>query len=127
MKYEDNDLGYLLEVDLHFPKHLHDYHKYYPLAPELMSGKENIVSDVSKENYKQYHDGKDVKDENTSKLLLTLYDKDKHVIHVRNLKYYLEKGLVLKQVHRYIKLNQSDWLKECIDFNTEKKRGDKRF
>ena len=122
MKYEDNDVGYFLEVDLHYPKHLHDYHKDYPLAPELMSVKENMVSDLSKEIYKCYNDGKTVRDEKTSKLLLTLYDKDKYVIHIRNLKYYLEKGLVLKQVHRCIKLNQSEWLKECIDFNTEKRK-----
>ena len=39
MKYEDNAVGYLLEVDLHYPKHLHEYHTYYQLAPELMSVK----------------------------------------------------------------------------------------
>jgi hypothetical protein len=122
MKYEDNDIGYLLEVDLHYPKHLHDYHKDYPLAPEIMNVKESMVSDVSKEIYKCYNNGKTVKDENTSKLLLTLYDKDKYVIHIRNLKYYLEKGLVLKQVHRCIKFNQSNWLKEWVDFNTEKRK-----
>ena len=38
MKYEDNDSVYLL-VDLEYPKHLHDYHKYYPLAPEIMNVK----------------------------------------------------------------------------------------
>ena len=58
MKYEDNDVGYFPDVDLHYPKHLHEYHKGYPLALEIMIVKENIVSDVSKEIYKQYHDGK---------------------------------------------------------------------
>ena len=81
-----------------------------------------MVSGVSKEICKQSHDGKDVKGEKTFKLLLTLHDKEKYVIHTRNLKLYLEKGLVLKHVHRCIKLSQSAWLKECIDFNTEKKR-----
>ena len=47
IKYEDNDTGYLLEVDLEHPKHLHDYHKGYPLAPEIMSVKESMVSEVS--------------------------------------------------------------------------------
>ena len=122
MKYEDNDIGYLLEVDLHYPKHLHDYHKDYPLAHELMSVKENMVPDVSKDICKCYNGGKTVRDEMTSKLLLTLYDKDKYVIHICNLKYYLEKGLALKQVHRCIKFNQSDWSKEWTDLNTEKEK-----
>ena len=51
-----------------------------------------------------------------------MYDKEKYVIHIRNLKHYLEKGLVLKQVHRCIKFNQSNWLKEWIDSNTEKEK-----
>ena len=82
--------------------------------------KRNIVSDVSEDVYKCYNDGKTVRGEKTSKLLLTLYDKDKHVIQIRNLKYYLEKGFVLKQIHRCIKLYQSELLKEWVDFNTEK-------
>ena len=56
------------------------------------------------------------------KLLLALYDKEKYVIHNRNLKYQLEKGLVLKTVHRCIKFYQSAWLKECLGCNTEKKK-----
>ena len=33
--------------------------------------------------------GTSVKDEKTSKRLLTLYDKDTYVIHIRNLKFLL--------------------------------------
>ena len=44
-------MGYLLEVDLHYPKHLHDYHKGYTLAPEIMSVQGNMVSYVSKDMY----------------------------------------------------------------------------
>ena len=89
MKHEDNDIVYLLEVDLHYPKHLPDHHKDYPLALEIMNVKESMVYDVSKEIYKCCNNGKTVRDEKTSRLLLTLHDKGKYVIHVRNLKYYV--------------------------------------
>ena len=102
MTYEDNDIGYLL-VYLEYPKHLHGYHKDYPLAPETMNVKASMASDVSNEIYKCYDNGKTVRDEKKFELLLTLYDKGKYVIHIRNLKYYLEKGLVLKNIHRCIK------------------------
>ena len=39
MKYEDNDVGYFLEVDVHYPTHLHDSRKDYPLAPQIMNVK----------------------------------------------------------------------------------------
>ena len=44
IKYEDNDIVYLLEVDLEYPKHVHEYHKDYTLAPEIMNVKESMVS-----------------------------------------------------------------------------------
>ena len=45
--------------------------------------------------------------------------KKYYVDHIRSLKQALNQGLVLKKVHRVIKFNQSTWLKEYIDMNTE--------
>ena len=53
------------------------------------------------------------------KFLCNLYDKAKHVDHIRSLKQALNHGLVLKNIHRVIKFNQRAWLKEYIDMNTE--------
>ena len=48
-----------------------------------------------------------------------LYDKSEYVIHIGNLKQALNPRLILKKVHRVIKLNQKDWLKPYVDLNTK--------
>ena len=57
-----------------------------------------------------------------SRLAPNLYDKQKYIVHIKNLQLYLSLGLVLTKVHRGIKFNQKAWLKPYIEFNTEKRR-----
>ena len=53
------------------------------------------------------------------KLVCNLRNKKKYVVHIRSLKQALNHGLKLKKVHSIIKFNQAEWLKPCIDMNTE--------
>ena len=46
---------------------------------------------------------------NILKMLATLHDKTKYVIHIRNLKQALNHGLLLKKLHRIIKFKQKAW------------------
>ena len=43
--------------------------------------------------------------EKVEKLVANLHDKNKYVIHIRNLKQTLNQELVLKQIHRVVKFN----------------------
>ena len=52
------------------------------------------------------------------------------MIHYENLQLYLRLGVKLKKLHRVLEFNQSQWLKQCVEFNTQKrieaeKNGDK--
>ena len=39
INYQNGKTGYILEVDLEYPKELHDLHNDYSLAPEVMNVK----------------------------------------------------------------------------------------
>ena len=122
---EDDQYGYYIECDLIYPKELHDRHSDYPLAPERMCVTADMISEYSEDVYRRVYNLKDtqhVKDEKVDKLILNLHDKKKYVLHIRNLKFYLEQGMKLKQVHNVIRFKQSKWLKKWIDFNTEKRK-----
>ena len=49
--------------------------------------------------------------EKVKKFVANLHDKKEYVLHTRNLRQALNHDLVLKKVHRIIKLNQKAWLK----------------
>ena len=96
LNYDENSkLGYILKVDLEYPKELHDKHMDYPLLAESRKIKESELSDFTKQIHKDYTN-KDVKDGNCTKLILDFNDKKDYVVHISNLKYYLQDGIKSK-------------------------------
>lgn len=114
----DDDVGYFVECDLHYPKELHDLHNSYPLAVEKKTINENELSPYQLNQLKT-HDEKH--SEKIEKLIPNFYDKKDYVCHIKNLKYYIEKGLIVTKINRIVQFKQSDWLKSYIDFNTEQR------
>ena len=122
INYDNGRTGYILDVDLEYPKELHDLHNDYPLAPEVMNVKANMLSEKQVEIYKLINGSKEPKDEKTNKLILNLNDKNKYVVHIRTLQFYLKHGLKLKKVHRAIQFEQKEIFKPYIESNTEKRK-----
>ena len=114
---KNSEKGYILEVDLEYPKKLHNLHNDYPLAAEKITVEKDMLSNYCKTISDKYGISTGL----VSKLIPTLSQKEKYVLHYRNLQLYLNLGLKLKKIHRVLKFNQSPWLKQYIDFNTVKR------
>ena len=96
-----NDKGYTLEVDVKYPKRLHELHSDLPFLPERM------------------------KIDKCNKLVCNLFNKKKYVTHINSLKQALNHGLKLKKIHRIIEFSQEAWLEPYIDMNTELRKASK--
>lgn len=95
----NSHFGYLVEADLHYPTNIHQRHDEFPFFAEHMRPPGS----------------------NQSKLLLTLYDKERYISHIDLLMYGLKNGVVLKKIHRVLKFHHSQWLKPYIDLCTEQR------
>ena len=98
---ENDDKRYIFEVDVKYPKRLHELHSDLLFLSERM--------EVNK----------------CKKLVCNLFNKKKYVAHINTLKQALNHGLKFKKIHRVIEFNQEVWLKPYIDMNTELRKSAK--
>ena len=92
---EEGNVGYLLVVDIEYPKTLRMLHSDLAFLPDRM--KVNKVK----------------------KLVCNVTDKENYSIHIVALKQALNHGLKLIRVHSVISSRQEAWLKPYIDSKTE--------
>ena len=118
---EDSKKGLILEVDLKYSTKLHNLHNDYPLAPEKIKVTKDMLSKYSEKIAEKYGISTGL----VHKLIPTLSNKEKYVLHYRNLQLYMDLGLKATKIHRVLMFNQSPWLKQYIDFNTEKRKNAK--
>ena len=118
--------GYILEVDLEYPAHLHDWHNCYPLAPEHLYIEDQDLSPYSKHLWTKLN-GENRSRVKTKKLIPNLKNKTNYVVHYRNLQLYEELGMKITKIHRILGFQQRPWLKTYIDFNANKRKHGNSF
>ncbi|XP_029344703.1 uncharacterized protein LOC100574819 [Acyrthosiphon pisum] len=102
---EEQETGYLFEVDLIYPEELHEKHNDLPYCPE------------------NTFDGTKL-----PKLLTTLYyDKKNYVTHYLNLQQALKAGLKLGKIHKVVSFSQSAWMRVYIEKKYKFKKGRKKY
>ena len=104
----DFSMQYILEVDLEYSREIHDRDDDYPLAPELMEIKTEMLSAKHLQLRRKYYGAATPY---IRKLVCSLLPKKKYVIHSDNLKFYLERLMKVTKVHRGIKFSTGDYLK----------------
>ena len=93
-----SDIGYILEVDLEYPKELHELHNDYPLASEKLV----VSSDMLSTYCKNIADKCDIKVGDVKKIIPNYSNKTKYVLYYRNLQMNLSLGMKLTNIHRVL-------------------------
>ena len=93
---DDDEVGYIVEVDFSYPDSLHDLHSDFPLAPTKEAIGECWLSDYQSD---LLADMQVKKPPQVKKLIQTLFDKQNYTLHYQTLKLYVELGLVVTKLH----------------------------
>ena len=115
---ENPDIGYILCVDLIYPKKYHDLHNDLPLAPHKMSIDNSMLSPYSKLLKSKL--GR-TETKSAPKLVATFLPRKYYTTHIRNLKFYL-RWMHLERIHSIIAFKQSPWLATYIELNNGKRK-----
>ena len=120
MQNDEQDTGYILEVDLSYPDNLHLLHEGLPLAPESKAVRYDILSDYAKRAH-DWLNSSQKSNYKAQKLIGHFLPRKKYGVHYMNLKTYLDLGMKLDAVHRVIAFTQTPFLKEYVEETCRKR------
>ena len=76
-------IGMIYEVDLEYPSELHDLHNDYPCAAQKLKVTDEMLSPYCEDIKNEFG----ISNGNVHKLISTLHDKEKYVLHEENLNF----------------------------------------
>ena len=112
--------GYFFEVDLIYPRELHEKHRDFPLAPERRTPQWDELAPEMQDIYTKEYGKKPYTP--TTKLLCTLHDKSAYRIWGGELQLYVRLGLQVQRVHRVFSCVMKPWLQSYVMENTAKRQ-----
>ena len=99
------------------------YYNYWKKEIQIKVTHLKSIWNIQKKLWKSHNDyplaPEKIKIDNAEKLICSFKPKNHYVLHYRNLKQYLEEGMILKKVHRGIKFYQSNWMEPYIRKNAD--------
>ena len=118
-KYTSNSSSEcVLEVHLEYPKELRELHNDYPLAPDKIEIKRGMLCEYQLKIADLYN----IPVSNVKKIVHKFFDEEKYLIHYEKLKLYMRLKLKLKKIiYHVLEFNQSQWLKQYVQFNIQKR------
>ena len=87
---KNSNKGYIIEVDVEYPKNLFNLHNDLPFLADRK------------------------KNEKYNTLVCSIHYKENYVVHTKARKQALNHGLKLKRVHKVIQFNQKAWVKPTL-------------
>ena len=114
----EDDVGFILDVDLHYPVSLHDVHNEYPLAVEHLEIMEDMLSPTVRSLLRDT--GSTWRP--STKLCPNFYDKTHYVVHYRCLQFYVTHGLQVVKIHSIISFTQRPFMRPFIEYCNDRRK-----
>ena len=103
----NSDKAYLLEVDVEYPVRLRIYHKELPFLPERRVKSVKYDYDGLSSAHRRVYKTFNMNPEHNNKLIATVQDKNKYIVHISTPKQALQHGLRSKKLYRSSNLSKA--------------------
>ena len=114
---------YILEVDLLYPPEIYDREDDYPMAPQIINVRPEMLSETQHRLLVDYFNGVA---SGSKKLICSFLPRVRYTVFGQNLLFYLSREMKLTEVHRAIKFTGLAYLAGYIKHNIHMRQANRR-